>query len=231
MIDILFAEDDPNIREWTALALEEKGRKVRAVADGAEAMKAYLAKRPDLVILDVMMPKISGWDVLAEIRRRDKTVPVMMLTAKTAEADKVAGLEGGADDYLGKPFGLDELRARAGALLRRSAYASAPGRSGGAQPLSIGPAEVDLARSAVVLPGGAETELTRLEAGILAVLAAHRGETVSRDILLDAVWGSGYTGTVRTLDTRIGSLRQKLGPAGAFIESVYGSGYRMKQTL
>ena len=125
MTDILFAEDDDNISEWVTVALEGRSCRVRSVPDGAAALKRYEERRPDLVILDVMMPKMSGWDVLAEIRRRDKAVPIMMLTAKAAESDKVAGLGLGADDDLTKPFGLAELRARVAALLRRAGVSAA----------------------------------------------------------------------------------------------------------
>ena len=125
MTDILLAEDDADIREWVAVALERETCRVRAVADGAAAVKAYEEKRPDLMVLDVMMPKMSGWDVVTEIRRRDASVPILMLTAKAAEQDKVTGLTLGADDYLTKPFGVAELRARVAALLRRAGISAA----------------------------------------------------------------------------------------------------------
>ena len=136
MTDILFAEDDADIREWVSVALERDTCRIRAVADGAAAVQAYGEKRPDLMILDVMMPKMSGWDVVGEIRRRDKVVPILMLTAKAAESDKVLGLGLGADDYLTKPFGLAELRARVAALLRRAGV-SANGSSSGPAPLEV----------------------------------------------------------------------------------------------
>jgi len=226
MTDILFAEDDPSIREWVAVALESATCRVRAVADGAAALKAYEEKRPGLLILDVMMPKVSGWDVLTEIRKKDKALPVIMLTAKSAEADKVAGLGMGADDYLTKPFGLAELRARVAALLRRAAVSAAALNVN--VPLPVGSFRVDTARSVLVAADGSETELTSLELGILKFLAAHRGETVSRDSLLNALWGLSYSGTTRTIDTRVKCLRQKLGRDGSLIETVYGTGYRLR---
>ncbi len=227
MTDVLFAEDDANIREWVAVALENGTCRVRPAADGAAALKAYEEKRPDLVILDVMMPKISGWDVLTEIRKKDKAVPIMMLTAKAAEADKVAGLGLGADDYLAKPFGLAELRARVAALLRRAAVGAAAQQT--VQTFRVGSSSVDVQRSVLVSGGGSETELTALELGILKFLAAHRGETVSRDSLLNGLWGLSYNGTTRTIDTRVARLRQKLGEDGSLIESVYGTGYRLRR--
>ncbi len=229
MTDILFAEDDSEIREWVAVALERDTCRVRAVDNGAAAVQAYAEKRPDLLILDVMMPKMSGWDVVAEIRRRDKAVPILMLTAKAAEQDKVMGLGLGADDYLTKPFGLAELRARVAALLRRAGIQASAQTS--VAPFSFGAFTVDAAKSELVSSGGVRTELTALELGILRFLAAHPGEVVSRESLLNGLWGISYSGTTRTIDTRIGNLRQKLGAAGALIETVYGSGYRYRPTL
>jgi len=227
MTDILFAEDDAGIREWTALALEGPTCRVRAVADGAAALKAYEEKVPDLAILDVMMPKVSGWDVLVEIRKKDRAVPIMMLTAKSAEGDKVMGLGLGADDYLAKPFGVAELRARVAALLRRAAVSSAPAPAK-SPAFAVGSRTVDPKRSVVIDSRGKETELTSLELGILTYLAAHRGEIVSRDSLLTAVWGASYQGTNRTIDTRLAKLRQKLGSDAVLVETVYASGYRLK---
>ena len=226
MTDILFAEDDDNIREWVTVALEGRSCRVRSVPDGAAALKRYEERRPDLVILDVMMPKMSGWDVLAEIRRRDKAVPIMMLTAKAAESDKVAGLGLGADDYLTKPFGLAELRARVAALLRRAGVSAATRPADEAFP--FGSFQVSVPRSSLLGADGRETALTQLELGILRFLAAHPGETVTRDSLLNGLWGVSYEGTARTIDTRIVRLRQKLGPDGTLIETVYGSGYRYR---
>lgn len=226
MTDILFAEDDPEIREWVAVALERDTCRVRAVDNGAAAVQAYAEKRPDLMILDVMMPKMSGWDVVAEIRRRDRAVPILMLTAKAAEQDKVMGLGLGADDYLTKPFGLAELRARVAALLRRAGIQASDQAS--VESFAFGAFTVDAAKSELVSAAGVRTELTALELGILRFLAAHPGEVVSRESLLNGLWGISYSGTTRTIDTRIGNLRQKLGAAGALIETVYGSGYRYR---
>lgn len=226
MTDILFAEDNPEIREWVTVALEHDSCRLRAVADGAQAVKAYEEKRPDLMILDVMMPKMSGWDVVTEIRRRDKVVPILMLTAKAAETDKVLGLGLGADDYLTKPFGLAELRARVAALLRRAGISAATKRED--DMFAFGSHRVNVPRAVLVAADRTETELTALELGILRFLAAHPGEVVSRESLLNGLWGISYSGTTRTIDTRIGCLRQKLGADGALIETVYGAGYRYR---
>ena len=183
MTDILFAEDDPEIREWVAVALERDTCRVRAVDNGAAAVQAYAEKRPDLLILDVMMPKMSGWDVVAEIRRRDRAVPILMLTAKAAEQDKVMGLGLGADDYLTKPFGLAELRARVAALLRRAGIQASDQAS--VESFAFGAFTVNAAKSELVSAAGVRTELTALELGILRFLAAHPGEVVSRESLLN----------------------------------------------
>lgn len=226
MTDILFAEDDADIREWVSVALERDTCRIRAVADGAAAVQAYGEKRPDLMILDVMMPKMSGWDVVGEIRRRDKVVPILMLTAKAAESDKVLGLGLGADDYLTKPFGLAELRARVAALLRRAGVSASTRRDD--DEFRFGSFKVSVPKSALTAKDGTSQELTPLELGILRFLVAHRGDVVSRESLLNGLWGISYTGTTRTIDTRVAALRQKLGPEAALIETVYGSGYRCR---
>lgn len=226
MTDILLAEDDADIREWVAVALEHDTCRVRSVADGAAAVKAYEEKRPDLMVLDVMMPKMSGWDVVTEIRRRDASVPILMLTARAAEADKVAGLTLGADDYLTKPFGVAELRARVAALLRRAGVSAATKPADDV--FSFGSFVVDVAKSALRAADGSVTELSQLELGILRFLAAHPGEVVTRESLLNGLWGISYSGTTRTLDTRVGNVRQKLGAEGVLIETVYGAGYRYR---
>ena len=227
MTDVLFAEDDAGVREWTSLALESQGYRVRAVADGAAALKAYEERRPDVAILDVMMPKVSGWDVLTGIRKKDKSLPIMMLTAKASEADKVMGLGLGADDYLAKPFGVAELQARVAALLRRAVVSSVPAEAKSSV-FAIGSHTVDPKRSVLADENGDKTELTSLELGILTHLHAHCGEIVSRDSLLAGIWGSAYQGTNRTIDTRLARLRQKLGRDASLVETIYGSGYRLK---
>lgn len=219
MTDILLAEDDPDIREWVGVALERDNARVRACADGEAALVAYREKRPDLMILDVMMPKKSGWDVLLAIREHDRHVPIMMLTAKSSESDKVQGLGIGADDYMTKPFGVRELRARVAALLRRSGVNMS---GSGSRTFAFAGHKVDADRRKL-----GEIDLTELETDILRFLAAHPGEAVSRENMIAGIWGATYDGTNRTLDTRIAGLRKKLGPAlSRHIETVYGTGYR-----
>lgn len=225
MADVLIAEDDADIREWVALALTKAHYQVRTVADGAAALVAYAERRPDILILDIMMPRKSGYDVCIEIRKKDRQLPIIMITAKGSEQDKVLGLDIGADDYLAKPFGLSELKARVAALLRRAAMppAETPGEM-----IKYGTYVVDVASQRIRAADGAETPLTPLELGLLRYLAAHPGEAVSRDRLLNALWGVSYMGTTRTLDQRINLLRKKLGPEADRIETVYGRGYRFR---
>jgi len=225
MSDILFAEDDSQIRDWVTYSLERDHHQVRAVADGAAAMTAYAEKRPDLAILDIMMPKLSGYDVVMKIRETDKTLPILLLTAKSTESDKVMGLGLGADDYLTKPFGVSELRARVSALLRRACVNAAYG-SKSPDSFRFASLRVNGAKRTLTTSTGETLALTEYEIGILRFLAAHPGEIVTRDALLNAIWGTEYEGTNRTLDNRILSLRKKLGPTATHLETVYGSGYR-----
>ena len=226
MTDILFAEDDPQIREWVAYSLERDRHRVRSVADGEAALTAYAEKRPDLLILDIMMPKKSGYDVLLKIRETDRALPILMLTAKSTESDKVMGLGVGADDYMTKPFGVRELQARVSALLRRASVNASVGKS--AENFRFATFKVNVARRILISATGDETELTELEVSLLRFLSAHPGEVVSRDALLNGIWGTSYDGTNRTLDNRILALRKKLGDAARHIETVYGSGYRYR---
>lgn len=232
MAEIIIAEDDEKIRAWVAYALEKDGHRVRAVADGGAALTAYQEKRPGLMVLDVMMPVKSGYDVCAELRKTDRALPILMLTAKGTESDKVLGLGLGADDYVTKPFGLRELRARIAALLRRAGAAavaqSEPAAARETKTFAFGTHQVDEARRILRAPDGAEQDLSELEVGLLRFLAAHPQEAVARDTLLNGLWGMTYTGTTRTLDTRVASLRKKLGADAVCIETLYGTGYRYR---
>ena len=226
MTDILIAEDDPQIREWVAYALERDHHAVRTAADGEAALTAYGEKRPDLLVLDVMMPKKSGYDVLLKIRETDRRLPVLMLTAKSSESDKVLGLGIGADDYMTKPFGVRELQARVSALLRRASLSA--GSVGQAESFAFADLRVNAAARTLVTEDGGETPLSETEVALLRFLSAHPDEIVSRAALLDGVWGAAYDGTNRTLDNRILALRKKLGAKSGHIETVYGTGYRYR---
>jgi len=230
---ILVAEDDANIRRGLVAALESEGHEVTCASDGAQALKLYPQQHYDLVILDVMMPKASGYDVCRELRARDAAVPILFLTAKGEEVDKVVGLRLGADDYVTKPFGLQELLARVGALLRRSrvqAGAAAQGVSAALPPtFRLGAAVVDRKAFVARVEGRPEVALTAREMRLAEVLASHPGEVLTRDQLLNAVWGVDYLGTTRTLDQHVAQLRRKVerdAEQPLAILTVHGVGYR-----
>ncbi len=229
---ILIAEDDLNIRLGLAATLESEGYEVVAASDGAQALKLYPQSKYDLVVLDVMMPRASGYDVCRGLRAGGATLPILFLTAKGEEVDKVVGLKLGADDYVVKPFGVHELLARVEALLRRGrASMAAPATRGEALPpvFRIGVAELDRRSFSVRRPGREAESLTARELKLAEVFAAHAGETLTRDQLLNAVWGVGYFGTTRTLDQHVAQLRKKVEAdpeSPRAIVTVHGVGYR-----
>ena len=223
---MLIIEDELLLADSLRAMLEGKGFSVEAVHDGQTGAEYAETGVYDLLILDVMMPGMDGYQVARQVRAKRCGTPILMLTAKAAESDKVLGLGLGADDYLTKPFGLAELRARVSALLRRAGVSAATTRQDDV--FTFGGHTVSVPRSVLVAKDGIETELTALELGILRFLAAHPGEVVSRESLLNGLWGISYSGTTRTIDTRVGCLRQKLGTDGVLIETVYGSGYRYR---
>ncbi len=229
---VLIAEDDADIRLGLVATLESEGYDVVAASDGAQALKLYPQQKYDLVVLDVMMPRASGYDVCRELRAAGAATPVLFLTAKGEEVDKVVGLKLGADDYVVKPFGVRELLARVEALLRRGrASAAATALAGGSAPavFRLGVAEIDRRAFSARLPGRGPESLTARELRLAEVLAAHPGETLTRDRLLNAVWGLGYSGTTRTLDQHVAQLRKKVEPdpeSPRAILTVHGVGYR-----
>jgi DNA-binding response OmpR family regulator len=223
---ILVVEDDPAIRRGLVDALTFAGHSVIASADGEEGLAQALALQLDLVILDVILPQRSGFEVLTELRRARPTLPVIMVTAKGAEHDRVFGLEHGADDYVVKPFSARELLARVEAVLRRSAE----------RPLDVRAVEVfgrriDFARREITLPNGATRQISEREAELLRYLAASPQRAVARDELLRAVWGLDPTGVhTRTVDMHVARLRDKLGDdpeAPRVILTVRGKGYML----
>lgn len=225
---ILIAEDDPNIRLGLVATLESEGYRVTAASDGAQALKLFGQEKFDLVLLDVMMPKASGYDVCRDLRARGARLPVLFLTAKGEEVDKVVGLKLGADDYVTKPFGVHELLARVEALLRRSRSNGATAAGNELPPaFKFGEAEIDRRKFTATVDGHATT-LTARELRLAEVFAAHPGEVLARDALLNAVWGVEYLGTTRTLDQHVAQLRKKVSAAGAQgpIATVHGVGYR-----
>lgn len=224
---ILIAEDDANIRLGLVATLESEGYGVTAASDGAQALKLYPQEKFDLVILDIMMPKASGYDVCRDLRARGSRVPVIFLSAKGEEIDKVVGLKLGADDYVTKPFGVHELLARVEALLRRGRVGAESSAASLPPQFRLGPAIVDRERFTAT-SAGSVAALTAREMKLAEVFAANPGRVLTRDALLNAVWGVGYFGTTRTLDQHVAQLRKKILAKGDTdpIVTVHGVGYR-----
>ena len=225
MARILLAEDDDTLRNALVIALSSAGHDAAACPDGAAALEEFGRHRPDLVVLDVMMPRKSGYDVCREIRGMDADVPILFLTAKAEEEDVVLGLGLGADDFISKPFRVGELLARIAAALRRAAKNGSVRVDG---VFFIGKAKID-AKKFIAEADGVSHILTVRELDLLRELAAHRGEVVSRADLLDEVWGLDYDGGTRTVDQHVLQVRKKLGSSGDMIESIRGIGYRVSQ--
>jgi two-component system alkaline phosphatase synthesis response regulator PhoP len=223
---ILIIEDDPSIRELARYNLQEEGYLCEEAGDGLSGLAAAVRKEgaPDLVLLDIMLPGIDGYEVLRRLRTAGSTVPVIMLSAKNEEVDKVLGLEFGADDYITKPFGVRELKARIRAVLRRY-DAEAAGADGDV--LTIGALTIDVPRHEV-REGGRLLDLTLKEFDLLLTLVKNRGLVLTREQLLDKVWGYDYLGETRTVDVHIRYLRRKLGGAeDRYIATVRGLGYKV----
>ena len=220
---INLVEDDAGVRELELYTLRTAGYEAAGFGEPAEFRRALQEGLPDLVILDVMLPGEDGMSLLRALRHdaRTRRVPVILVTARDAEMDKVNGLDAGADDYLTKPFGVMELLARVRALLRRS------GEEKAEDVLTHGPIVLDRLRHRVTAEG-AEVVLTHMEFELLAFLMAHPGQALTREVLLDDVWGMAYAGDTRTVDVHIRTLRQKLGSSGSLIATVRGVGYRLE---
>jgi len=225
---ILVVEDDPNLLSTLEYNLRRDGHDVLTAADGAQALESARRGKPDLIILDLMLPGMSGYDI-CRILRQEMTVPILMLTAKDQEIDKVVGLEVGADDYMTKPFSMRELLARLRAMLRRARMTvTAPVESAG--PVRIDGLEIDIARHRASLRGST-IELTPKEFDLLAFLATNKGYVFSREHLLEKVWGYDYFGDTRTVDVHIRWLRRKIedDPARpARLVTVRGVGYKLE---
>jgi two-component system, OmpR family, phosphate regulon response regulator PhoB len=225
---ILVVEDEPDISALVAYHLARESYRVRTVADGGEALEAIERERPDLVVLDLMLPGMSGLDVLREVRRRPETesLPVILLTARREEEDRVEGLRLGADDYVPKPFSPQELVLRVGAVLRR--VRQQPPAEGAGRLLRVGPVTVDTGGAHAEVNGRA-LSLTPTEYRLLVVLVERRGRVQSRRQLLEAVWETTADITTRTVDMHVQRLRGKLGEdASEWIETVRGFGYRFR---
>jgi DNA-binding response OmpR family regulator len=228
---ILVIEDDPSILRGLQLNLSMEGYTVRSSMDGQQGLEMARSEAPDLVVVDVMLPSLGGLEIVREIRKDDPDLPVLILSAKGQESDKVAGLQLGADDYLVKPFGLKELLARVDALLRRRRAAGEGGRGAPKAIRKIGELEVDLESRRAAVAGRA-LELTSREFDLLAFFVSHPERVFSRDQLLEAVWGSRYFGTARTVDNFVARLRTHIGDDAdhpRHLETVRGVGYRFNR--
>lgn len=223
---ILIVEDDHNLLDTLTYNLRREGYTAVTATDGVEALHVARREKPDLIILDIMLPKINGFEV-CRILRKETTVPILMLTAKVEESDKIVGLEIGADDYMTKPFSLRELLARVRAMLRRARMVEM-------QPeepvLKVGDIEVDIPHHRASVSGRV-LELTPKEFDLLAFLARNKGLVFSRDRLLEKVWGYDFAGDTRTVDVHIRWLRQKIEPQPdnpRYLVTVRGAGYKLE---
>lgn len=216
-------DDDSTIRDIEVYTLLQTGFEAEGFADGDTMLEALKAEKPDLIVLDIMLPGKDGVQILKELRQRSdtKNIPVIMATAKGTEMDKIQGLDMGADDYLVKPFGVMEMVSRIKAVLRRSLPKEAP------DVLRVGKIQLNDGEH-MVKADGRKVTLTFKEFEILKLFMQKPGMVFSRDKLLSDIWGVDYLGESRTVDMHIKTLRQKLGPEGAYIETVIGVGYRME---
>ena len=225
---VLIVEDDAAIRRGLVDALRVAGYSPREAGDGKAGLDAALAGDVDLILLDVLMPKMDGFTVLREVRRSKPQLPVIILTAKGEEADKIRGLQDGADDYVVKPFSATELLARVKAVMRRTAERPSPLGT-----LAIAGRSIDLNRREVTLPGGERVLLSQREAEVLAYLATNRGRAIARDELLERVWGLDPRGMqTRTVDMAVARLREALGDDPAdpkIILTLRGKGYMLAE--
>ncbi len=222
---ILVVDDEKKIVNFVAAYLKREGFEVLTAADGEQALQIWREHHPMLIVLDLLLPKLNGLDVCRQVRS-ESSVPIIMLTAKDEESDKIVGLELGADDYLTKPFSPRELVARVRAVLRRSAAAGQRNDS----VLRCGPLVIDRSGREVMVNGN-PARLTRIEFDILDLLASNRGKAFTRDEILRSLWGENYFGDSRVVDVHIRRLREKIEPdasAPSFLHTVWGIGYKVE---
>jgi DNA-binding response OmpR family regulator len=217
---ILIADDEASIRDLARLYLEKEGFRVRTAEDGAAALDEVRREPPALLILDLMMPRLDGWEVCRRVRA-EGNLPILMLTARDQDIDKIVGLEMGADDYLTKPFNPRELVARVRAILRRAGATTPTER-----PRRFGRVEIDPTSREVTVDGEAIV-LRAKEFDLLLTLADHANQVLSREQLLDRVWGYEFYGQTRTVDVHVAHLRERLSGSGLEIETVWGRGYKL----
>jgi two-component system alkaline phosphatase synthesis response regulator PhoP len=220
---ILLVDDEPSIIQLAQMYLEKEGYRVISVGDGKDALAAVREQRPALVVLDVMLPGLDGFDVCRQLRAEGDPVLVLMLTARDEDIDKIVGLELGADDYMTKPFNPRELVARAKAMLRRLNRAEA---DHGAKVIHLGDLQIDPARREVHV-GGVPVELRTQEFDLLVVFAENKSLVLTREKLLRMAWGYDYLGQTRTVDVHVAHLRKKLSASSVAIDTVTGVGYKL----
>jgi DNA-binding response OmpR family regulator len=226
---VLVVDDEATVRDTVALRLEQDGHRVITAADGAEALRLYHADKPDLILLDLMLPELSGIEI-TRIVRGESDVPILMLTARDSELDKVVGLELGADDYVTKPFSMRELQARVRALLRRHEAAQAAGTADGQALIQVGTVSVDLAGHRVIRDG-TSIPMKPKAFDLLAFFVRNPGHVFTRQQLLERVWGSDYPGETRTVDVHVHWLRSEIEEDPGhpqLLETVRGVGYVLR---
>lgn len=230
---ILIIEDEPNIRELVLYNLKTNGYDGISAEDGIMGITMVHREKPDLILLDIMLPEKNGFEICKELRDEGNNTPIIMMTAKTEESDKVTGLECGADDYISKPFGIREMMARIKAVLRRYEMTTADGSETANTSdtiITVGDLSINVERHEVTV-GTREVDLTLKEFDLLKYLMENRGHVFSRDQLLNHIWGIDYAGETRTVDVHIRHLRQKLADENGqehYIETIRGKGYKVK---
>ena len=222
---VLIVEDEKAIVEILKFNLQREGYSVLEALDGEAGLELAQAEDPDLILLDVMLPRMNGFDVCRTLREGGCAIPIIMLTAREEESDKVFGLEAGADDYITKPFSMRELLARVKANIRRRSLDTAQPAQPGSQLLKVGDVAVDPV-SMTVTKGGAPVDVTQKEFDLLVFLASNKGIALSRETILQKVWNYDYYGEDRTVDTHIKMLRGHLGKYRDYIVTVWGVGYK-----
>ena len=223
MPKILVVDDEPNIIELARLYLEREGYQVEGVSTGQDALSKQSTVHPDLIVLDLMLPDIDGFEVCRQLRAKSD-IPILMLTARKDDVDKIVGLELGADDYFTKPFNPRELVARVKAILRRYQAGLKP-----TETIDIGDLHIDLSRHEVTVTGQ-PVKLRTKEFALLVAFAQNPGIVFSREKLLDMVWGYDYYGETRTVDVHVNHLREKMAGSSTSIETLRGTGYKMTVT-
>jgi len=222
MTRVLIVEDDPAILRGLKDNLALESYEVLTASDGEAGYRLVREQKPDLVILDLMLPRMSGYEVCRKLRQEGDATPILMLTARGEEADRVLGLDLGADDYVTKPFSVKELVARIHAVLRR------PGGGETVRRIAVGPLVIDLDKFEVLADGN-KVDLTATEFRILQFLAARRGRVFTRDQILDFLWGTEKAVVDRTVDVHIRNLREKMGAAASLIKNIRGVGYKLEE--